>query len=134
MNLYSFLLYGGLVTIAISGICILSGIVLIKLGYRDFHKGAMISASAFALLFVGLYLLRSSLFPPERYSGSYRVLYLYTLWSHTFLSMINFPMAAFTIYLALKNRFDGHKKIAPYTAGVWIYVAITGWFIHFFLR
>lgn len=134
MDLYSFLLYGGLVTIGISGICILSGIVLIKLGYRDFHKGAMISATAFALIFVGLYLLRSSLFPPAQYFGSYRVLYLYTLWSHTFLSMINFPMAAVTIYLALKNRFDSHKRIAPYTAGVWIYVAITGWFIHFFLR
>jgi len=39
-----------------------------------------------------------------------------------------------TLYLGLKGRFDRHKRIAPYTAGVWIYVALTGWAIYFFLR
>jgi len=134
VDFFNFLLYGGLVTIAISGICVLSGIILIKLGYREIHKVAMISASIFAIIFVGFYLMRSSLFPPQRYSGSYRGLYLYTLWSHTLLSLINFPLAAFTIYLAIRNRFEEHKRIAPYTAGVWIYVATTGWLIHFFLK
>jgi len=43
-------------------------------------------------------------------------------------------MVIITIYEALKNRFDRHKKVAPYTAGVWIYVALTGWLIYFFLR
>lgn len=134
MDLYRFLLYGGLVTIAISGICILSGIVLIKLGYRDPHKGAMIAASVFALIFVALYLTRSTLFPHTLYTGSHRTLYLTVLWSHTLLSVVNIPMAATTLYLAFDKRFDRHKKIAPYTAGVWIYVAVTGWLIFLFLR
>ncbi|MFQ5329520.1 MAG: DUF420 domain-containing protein, partial [Thermodesulfobacteriota bacterium] len=34
----------------------------------------------------------------------------------------------------LKERFDKHKRIAPYTAGVWLYVAITGWAIFLFPR
>jgi putative membrane protein len=42
-------------------------------------------------------------------------------------------MAIFTIYLALKERLERHKRIAPYTAGIWIYLALTGWLIRAFL-
>ncbi|MFQ5586216.1 MAG: DUF420 domain-containing protein [Thermodesulfobacteriota bacterium] len=128
------LLYTSLATIGLSGLLIITGIVLIRKGCRAYHKKAMLSASLFALIFVGLYLIRSSLFPPERYAGEYRTLFLAILWSHTFLAVVNFPMAVYTIYLGLKERFDRHKKIAPYTAGVWIYVAITGWAIYLFPR
>ena len=86
------------------------------------------------LIFVVLYLTRSSLFPHTRYAGGHRTLYLSVLWSHTLLSILNLPMAVVTLYLGMKGRFDRHKRIAPYTAGVWIYVAITGWAIYFFLR
>ena len=134
MSLYTLLLYGSLVTIALSGLFVISGVVLIRLGYRDYHKGAMLSASLFALIFVILYLTRSALFPHTRYEGGHRTLYLSVLWSHTFLSVLNLPMAVATLYLGLKGRFDRHKRIAPYTAGVWIYVALTGWAIYFFLR
>ena len=134
MDLYSLLLYGSLVTIAISGFFVISGVVLIRLGCRDYHKGAMLLASVFALIFVVLYLTRFSLFPHTRYEGEYRTLYLSVLWSHTLLSILNLPMAVATLYLGLKGRFDRHKRIAPYTAGVWIYVALTGWAIYFFLR
>lgn len=134
MDVYAFLLYGSLTTIAISGFFVIAGIILIRFGYRDYHKGAMLLASSFALLFVFLYLTRSSLFPHAGYSGNYRTVYLATLWSHTALSVINLPMAAITLYLGMRRRFNSHKKIAPYTAGVWIYVALTGWLIHFFLR
>jgi len=134
LDLYTLLLYGSLVTIALSGLFVISGVVLIRLGNRDYHKGAMLSASLFALIFVALYLTRSSLFPHTRYEGGHRTLYLSVLWSHTFLSILNLPMAVATLYLGMKGRFDRHKRIAPYTAGVWIYVAITGWAIYFFLR
>ena len=129
-----FLLYACLSTIGISGLLIITGIVLIRNGRRAEHKRAMLSASAFALVFVVFYLLRSSLFPPERYGGEHRTLFLFILWSHTLLAMVNFPLAAYTIFLALKERFSGHRHIAPYTAGVWIYVAITGWAIFLFPR
>ena len=134
MSLYTLLLYGSLVTIASSGLFVISGVVLIRLGYRDYHKGAMLSASLFALIFVILYLTRSALFPHTRYAGGHRTLYLSVLWSHTVLSILNLPMAVATLYLGLKGRFDRHKRLAPYTAGVWIYVALTGWAIYFFLR
>lgn len=133
MNSYSLLLYGSLLTIAVSGILVISGLVFITLGDRGYHKYAMSSASVFALIFVVLYLTRTSLYPHTPYSGGHRVLYFSVLWSHTILSAINFPLVIYTVYLAIKKRYDRHKSIAPYTAGVWIYVAVTGWLIRIFL-
>lgn len=134
MSAYKFLLYGSQFTIGISGILIISGVILIKRGYKELHRKAMIFASLFALLFVIMYLIRSSFFPHIKYRGNHRGLYLFTLWSHTFLSVVNLPLVIDTLYLAFKNRFEKHKKVAPYTAAIWIYVAGTGWLIFFFLR
>lgn len=130
---YAILFYSSLITIAVSGLLIVFGILLVKFGYKDYHKKAMLSAFFLAVIFVILYLVKAYLFPPQKYIGGYRTFYLFVLWSHSILSIINFPMAIFTIYLALKERLESHKRIAPYTAGIWIYVALTGWLIRAFL-
>jgi putative membrane protein len=134
VDLHGFLVYASLITIGTSGIFILSGIVLILTGKRDWHKRAMLTASAFALVFVALYLVKSSLYPPKTYGGDHRFLYFFILSSHTVLAGLNLPIAVYTIYLGLKERFDRHRKIAPFTAGIWIYVAVTGSLIYFFLH
>ncbi len=121
-------------TIALSGLLILTGMVLIKLGKRELHKKAMLTASFLALLFVVLYLVKSSLYPPRKYEGEHRALYLFILWSHTIMSIINLPLAIYTVYLGLRGRYEKHRKVAPITAVVWIYVALTGWMIYFFLN
>ena len=118
--------------IAASGICIIIGVVLIRTGHRDFHKKAMLLASFLAIIFVILYITRTSLFPVARYAGEHRTLYLSVLWSHTVLSLVNLPLAGITIFLGLKGRFMRHKRIAPYTAAVWIFVAASGWTIFLF--
>lgn len=98
------------------------------------HKKAMINASVFALLFVALYLLKTALFPTSKYEGPYKSLFLFILWSHTALAILNFPLAVITLRYALKGVFDKHKKIAPIAAGVWLYVVLTGWLIYFFMQ
>jgi putative membrane protein len=133
MDTYTILSLSAAVLIAISGISVVSGVLLIKLGKRELHKRAMITASVLALLFVVLYLIKSSLYPPRAYQGDNRAFYLFVLWSHTILSIINIPLVIATLYFALKERFDKHKKVAPITAGVWIYVALTGWLIYYLL-
>lgn len=126
------LLHSSRAVILASGLCIILGVVLIKTGHRDYHKKAMLLASFLAVIFVILYIARTSLYPIERYAGGHRGLYLSVLWSHTVLSLVNLPLAIITVYLAFKARFDGHKRIAPYTAAVWIYVAASGWTIFLF--
>ena len=128
-----------MIAISISGLAIVLGIFLIKSGKRDAHKKAMITASVFALIFVLLYVLRNllqaqGLIPVGKYEGPYRGLFLFILWSHTALAIVNFPLAVITIRHAFKNAFDKHRKIAPITASVWIYVAVTGWLIFYFMQ
>lgn len=132
--MYEILTILSLISIGLSGLLILTGIVLIKLGLREFHKRAMITASVLALIFVILYVIKSALYPPKHYTGNYKNLYYFVLWSHTILAILNFPLAVYTIYLGLKGKYDRHRKIAPVTAAVWIYVAVTGWMIYFFLN
>jgi len=132
--LYSFINYLSLITIGISGISVLLGLFFIKTGRRELHRKAMITASLFALIFVGLYLIKTALFPTSKYSGPYKSLFLFILWSHTALAIVNFPLAVITLRYALKGVFEKHKKIAPITAGVWLYVVITGWIIYFFMQ
>ncbi|MDH4227270.1 MAG: DUF420 domain-containing protein [Deltaproteobacteria bacterium] len=134
MGTEAILTYLGLALIGGSGLSILTGLGFILSGQKTRHKAAMLTATALAVLFVVVYTIKSSMYPPVRYAGPNRGIYLFILWSHTVLSIINMPLAAVTVYLGLKERFDRHKRIAPYTAGVWIYVAVTGWIIYFFLH
>ena len=132
--MYELLTILSLISIGLSGLLILTGIVLIKLGFRSMHKRAMLTASFLALIFVILYAIKSRLYPIKHYTGNYREIYYFVLWSHTVLSILNFPLAVYTIYLGLKGMYGKHRKVAPITAVVWIYVALTGWMIYFFLK
>ncbi|WP_029551445.1 DUF420 domain-containing protein [Thermocrinis jamiesonii] len=132
--IYSLINYLSLITIGISGLSILSGLIFIKLKKRDIHKFFMINASIFALVFVLLYVIKTLLYPPQPYTGPYKGLFLFILWTHTILAIINFPLAVITLRYAFKGLFDKHKKIAPVTAFVWLYVAITGWMIYYFMQ
>ncbi|WP_304090226.1 DUF420 domain-containing protein [Hydrogenobacter thermophilus] len=134
MSGYEILNYLSLLTIGISGLSILAGLFFIKTGRRELHKKSMINASVFALIFVALYIIKNLLFPASKYEGPHRGLFLFVLWSHTALAIINFPLAVITLRYALKGTFDRHRKIAPITAGVWLYVAFTGWLIYFFMQ
>lgn len=134
MDFRTLIFTGSQTIIGISGLLILAGLFFIKTGRKDLHKKAMISASIFAFIFVILYLIRTAIFPHTKYAGPYRAFYLWIVLSHTLLAIVNGPMALYTLYLAFKERFDRHKRIAPYTAGIWIYVAATGWIIFAFQK
>ncbi len=132
MTLELALARGGQTTIALSGLLIAAGVVSILTGRSGAHKKMMIAACVLAAVFVVIYVVRSSLFPHVPYAGEHRGLYLSVLFSHTVMSLVNLPLAVITVYLALKGRTDRHRKVAPYTAAVWIYVAATGWSIFLF--
>ncbi|WPM32163.1 DUF420 domain-containing protein [Hydrogenobacter sp. T-2] len=137
--LTTFITLLSMLTISVSGVAIVLGIFLIKSGKREAHKKAMITASVFALIFVFLYILRNmlqaqGLVPIGKYEGPYKELFLFILWSHTALAIVNFPLAVITLRYAFKGLFERHKKIAPITAFVWIYVAVTGWLIFYFMQ
>ena len=124
------------VLIAISGISVLIGFILIKRKNIHFHKYAMLNATVFAGLFLVVYVTRYMLYGDSTFAGSgwIRVVYLLILVSHIILSIVIVPMVLITLYRALKRQFARHRAIARYTVPVWLYVVVTGWIIYFMLH
>lgn len=119
------------VLIALSGVAVIVGVVLIRRGDRVRHPRAMLTATALAGLFLVFYLLKWGLYGTTRYAGpeEWRGAYYALLFSHTVLAAVNGPLVLWLLYNAFKQRFSVHKAWARWTVPVWLYVAATGWVI-----
>jgi len=58
--------------------------------------------------------------------GWLRTVYLSILLSHTLLAALVPPLAVVTLYRALRERFDPHRRLARWTLPIWAYVSVTG--------
>jgi putative membrane protein len=47
--------------------------------------------------------------------------------------VVNVGFVAVTLTRALKGRFAEHRRIAPYTWWIWMYVSVTGVLVYFML-
>ncbi|MER3442646.1 MAG: DUF420 domain-containing protein [Meiothermus sp.] len=119
------------VLIALSGVAVIVGVVLIRRGDRVRHPRAMLTATVLAGLFLVFYLLKWGLYGTTRYAGpeEWRGAYYALLFSHTVLAAVNGPLVLWLLYNAFKGRFGVHKAWARWTVPVWLYVAATGWVI-----
>ena len=46
--------------------------------------------------------------------------------SHVLLAIVNLPMIIMTVIPAVRERYDKHRRIAKWTAPIWLYVSVTG--------
>jgi putative membrane protein len=122
--------------IALSGLAVVVGGILIKRKDRVWHPRVMLVATALAALFLVFYLLKWGLYGTTRYAGpeEWRTAYYVLLISHTILAALNGPLVLWLIYNAFKGRFAIHKAWARWTVPVWLYVAVTGWVIDLVLK
>jgi len=121
---------------ATSATLLLFGLAAIRRGRRDVHKRLMVSASAASAVFLVGYVLYHYAHGDTPYEGqgALRVLYFAVLITHVVLSIAMLPMILTTFYLAARERFDAHKKLARWTLPIWLYVSVTGVVIYFMLR
>ena len=101
----------------------------------DRHRFFMGGAFLISILFLISYLSRFYFTGVHRYSGEgwMRTVYFAVLLTHTPLAALVPFLAVRTIYLALKNRIQAHRRIARVTLPVWMYVSVTGVLIYFML-
>jgi putative membrane protein len=113
---------------ATSAVLLLSGWRAIRAGRRDVHRALMLSASASSALFLAGYLTRIALTGTHRFpdGGLLRATYLVVLASHTFLAVTALPLVLRTLFLALRDRYPEHRRIARWTLPIWFYVSATG--------
>lgn len=116
-------------------VLLLAGFFFIKRGKITVHKRCMIAAFTISALFLVSYLIYHYQVGSVRFTGEgwIRPVYFTILISHTLLAMAVPPLAAVTLFRALKERFARHKKIARWTLPMWLYVSVTGVVIYWML-
>lgn len=118
-----------------SFVCLVLGYRFIRGGNRDAHRKAMLGAVTASVLFLVFYLTRFALTGTHRFAGEgmARVVYLVILFSHMVLAVVVVPLVLRLLYLAFKERFQEHRRLARWTFPVWMYVSVTGIVVYLML-
>ena len=118
-----------------SAVLVVAGVYSIRRGRIATHRTLMVGALAVSSLFLTSYLVYHYFVGSVRFGGSgwTRTIYLSILLSHTVLAAVILPLVIRTVYLAARERFDEHRRIARWTYPVWIYVSVTGVIVYWML-
>jgi len=113
---------------ACSFVLLVSGWLAIRRGHVARHRALMLSNLGLACAFLAVYVTQTVLVGHERFPGEgwLRSLFLSILGSHTLLAVSLLGLVPRTVYLALRGRFDQHRRIARVTISIWAYVSVTG--------
>ncbi len=121
---------------ATSAVLIVTGLVLIRRGRRELHARVMAAAVGVSALFLVSYLLHKAMVGPRAFGHEgegVRTFYLALLGSHTILAAAIVPMVIVTVLRARRGDFVKHKRLARWTAPIWLYVSVTGVLVYFML-
>jgi uncharacterized membrane protein YozB (DUF420 family) len=114
-----------------AAVLLVAGLWAIKSGRRKGHERLMIAAFAVSAAFLACYLyyhfvVTQGRATEYRGAGGARAAYLTLLGTHTVLAMVNLPMVLRTLWLAHRERWAAHKRLAKWTFPIWLYVSVTG--------
>lgn len=113
---------------ATSFLALVYGWTRIRAGDREGHRKSMMAAFVISGVFLLSYLTRVALGGTHPYpgQGAMRTLYLAILISHVILAATVPYFSVKGIYLAVKGRFDEHRRLMRVGFPVWSYVSVTG--------
>jgi putative membrane protein len=113
---------------AVSFVLLIAALRAIRRGDRARHRRLMLANLGIAAVFLTSYISQLVLFGHHRFPGDdwVRTLFLWILVSHVLLAMSLVPLVPRTLYLAFRQRFDEHRRLARITAPIWVYVSLTG--------
>jgi uncharacterized membrane protein YozB (DUF420 family) len=120
---------------ALSSIWLTCGYIFIRQRKISAHRFCMIAALITSALFFISYLIYHyhAGSKPFAGQGAIRTVYFTILTTHTILATAIVPLALITLFRALKERFDKHKRLARWTLPIWFYVSVTGVVIYLML-
>ncbi len=130
-------------------ICLVTGFICIKKGYKEEHKVAMLSAFVLSSIFLVSYVIyhfqaAHTLYGDVNHDGLVdetekaavgimRTVYFVILISHIFLAAIVVPFVLLSIYFGITEQYTKHKKISKFTFPIWTYVALTGVIVYWMI-
>lgn len=112
----------------VAAVFLATGYVFIRRRNITAHRFCMASAFSASVLFLISYLVYHFFAGSVPYQGQgpARLIYFAILISHIILAIVIVPLALRTLYLALKKRFEMHRRLAKITWPLWMYVSISG--------
>ena len=108
--------------------CLLvAGFVFIRARNIPRHRLCMTSAACSSALFLVFYVIRFSLTGSHSFAGegTARTVYLSILFSHMVFAVVA-PFIIRLLFLASRQRFAEHARLARWTFPIWLYVSVTG--------
>lgn len=121
---------------SIVSILLLIGFLFIRNKKIDWHRRAMLTAFGFSAVFLVSYVMYHLAVGHTPYCEGGLVskgFYYTVLISHILLSVTIIPLASFSIYRGLNERFDKHRRLARITFPLWLYVSVTGVLVYFLI-
>jgi putative membrane protein len=111
-----------------TAIALLSGFYFVKRGQVMYHRTSMFSAVGLSSLFLVSYVIYHYQAPHTSFGGVgfVRTFYFLLLISHIILAAVVVPFVLLTVYFAISNQIEKHKKIVKWTFPIWLFVAVSG--------
>ena len=119
----------------IGAILLVTGYVFIRQKKIGAHRACMVGAFGLSILFLISYLIYHYQAGSVKFQGTggLRTFYLTILASHSLLAAIVPFLAVVTLWRAVGERFDKHRRIARWTLPIWLYVSVTGVVVYWML-
>ena len=108
--------------------------VFIRQRRIEWHRNTMLLAFGTSMLFLISYVIYHWFKAgPKAYEGEFSEVYFFILISHILLAVVNLPLVLRVLWLAHKERWDSHRKLARITWPIWMYVSVTGVLVYLLL-
>jgi putative membrane protein len=120
---------------ALAAFFLFLGWFAIKFGNVKLHRVSMATAFGVSAVFLASYLYYHFHFPSQKFQGLgwSRNVYFPMLISHIILAVAILPFIFRILFLAYRQRFAEHARLARWVWPLWIYTSVTGVLIYFFL-
>jgi putative membrane protein len=122
---------------ALSTVFLLLGYVFIKMERKSQHGLMMGAAFVTSCIFLVTYVTHKILVGGAHTKfggeGAWQPIYYGMLISHILLAMAIVPLAIASMRLALKQRYESHRRVSKWTWPIWMYVSVTGVLVYFML-
>ena len=107
----------------------------IRVGDRERHRTMMVAATSVSAAFLVSYLVYHFEVGSVKFTatGWIRPVYFFVLITHIVLAAVIVPLVLKTLYHALKEQLDRHRRWARWTWPIWMYVSVTGVVVYLML-
>jgi putative membrane protein len=113
---------------ATSAVFLIAGFIAIRRRQIALHRTCMVAAVSVSVVFLISYVIRFATTGSHRYPGEGwdKIVYLAILFSHMVLAVVIVPFVVRALFLARRERFADHRRVARRLWPMWIYVSLTG--------